>query len=55
MVSFLESKNAACDIGGCRDAPPSIRIWCSGTVEQEDIELLMPQLKWSYLKIKDSA
>jgi len=52
LVSMLETEHVAYDIGGYRDAPPSIRIWCGSTVEQEDVELLMPWLKWAYLKIK---
>jgi len=52
LVSLLESEHVAYDIGGYRDAPPSIRIWCGSTVEEEDVKLLMPWLKWAYLKIK---
>jgi len=53
MVSLLESEHVAYDIGGYRDAPPSIRIWCGSTVEEEDVKLLMPWLKWAYLKFKN--
>jgi len=52
LVSLLESQHVAYDIGGYRDAPPSIRIWCGSTVEQDDVKLLMPWLKWAYLKAK---
>merc|ERR1711971_112294 len=40
FVSVLESENVAYDIGGYRDAPPSIRIWCGFTVETADLEAL---------------
>merc|ERR1711862_955225 len=53
MVALLESEHVAYDIGGYRDAPPSIRIWCGSTVEEEDVKLLMPWLKWAYLKFKN--
>lgn len=53
FVSLLESENVAYDIGGYRDAPPSIRIWCGSTVETTDVEALMPWLKWAYDEVKD--
>jgi len=54
FVSLLESENVALDIGGYRDAPPSIRIWCGSTVEKADVEALMPWLKWAYDEVKSS-
>ena len=53
-MSLLEKEGVALDIGGYRDAPPSIRIWCGSTVEKEDVEALMPWLKWAYEQVKDS-
>lgn len=52
FVTMLEKENVALDIGGYRDAPPSIRIWCGSTVEKEDVEALMPWLKWAYNEVK---
>lgn len=52
VVSLLEKEAVAYDIGGYRDAPPSIRIWCGSTVEQADLEALMPWLKWAYQQVK---
>lgn len=52
LVSLLESEHVAYDIGGYRDAPPSIRIWCGSTVETDDVKALMPWLKWAFEEAK---
>jgi len=53
FVSLLEEENVALDIGGYRDAPPSIRIWCGSTVDHEDLDALMPWLSWAYSEVRD--
>ncbi len=52
FVALLEKENVALDIGGYRDAPPSIRIWCGATVETADVEALMPWLRWAYDEVR---
>ena len=50
----LESKGAAYDIGGYRDAPPGLRIWCGATVETADVKALGPWLDWAFAEAKKS-
>ena len=52
IASMLEELDVAYDFNGYRDAPPSLRIWCGGTVEQEDLKRLLPWIEWAYAEVK---
>ncbi|MHB9879442.1 phosphoserine transaminase [Pacificimonas sp. ICDLI1SI03] len=52
IAKMLEERDVAYDFNGYRDAPPSLRIWCGSTVEEEDLRRLLPWIEWAYEEVK---
>ena len=52
IVTLLDAEDAAYDIGGYRDTPAGLRIWCGATVDTADIEALTPWLDYAFAAAK---
>jgi phosphoserine aminotransferase len=55
IAGKLEAMDIGYDFNGYRDAPPSLRIWCGGSLEQEDIKRLLPWIEWAYESLKEGT
>ncbi len=54
ICKLLSNENVAFDINGYVKAPPSFRVWAGGTVETNNIKLLLPWLEWAYFVVKEA-
>ena len=52
ITTKLAKENVANDINGYPKAPPSFRVWGGGTVEPENISILLPWIEWAYTEVK---
>ena len=48
MTARLEAEGVGYDLASHRASPPGIRIWAGATVEQSDVEALLPWLDWAW-------
>ena len=52
IFELLYKEKVAYDINGYPKAPPSFRIWGGGTVEPDDVKVLLPWIDWAYNESK---
>jgi phosphoserine aminotransferase len=55
MTARLEAEGAGYDLASHRASPPGVRIWTGATVEQSDVEALLPWLDWAWQQQREAA
>ena len=55
MAALLDEQGVARDVVNHRRAPPSLRVWCGGTVERDDLERLLPWLDWAWRRVRPAG
>ena len=55
MTARIEAEGAGYDLASHRASPPGIRIWAGATVEQSDVEALLPWLDWAWEQQRSAA
>ena len=52
MADMLMAEQAAYDVRAYKRAPAGFRIWCGGTVEQDDLKAMLPWMDWAYAQAR---
>jgi phosphoserine aminotransferase len=52
MTSLLAAEDAAYDCGSYATAPPGLRLWVGATVENKNVQAVLPWLDWAFHEIK---
>src|SRR5215472_6874685 len=55
MLARLDREGVGYDLATHRASPPGIRIWTGATVENSDVEALLPWLDWAWEQERDAA
>ena len=54
VCSEIEKNEAGYDLNSYKTAPPGIRIWGGSTVENENVEKVLPWIDWAYNFVREN-